>query len=206
MKNFIRYAAIAAASAVVLTVALPSFAQSTHSYGTLERWLGKRDGIDRVVTLAPDTRSVNVVAGETVQFVERRTGQNFVYDFSNERRSYDLGALAPTGMFGAGKVMVHVFAASPAGSNVLGRLGDSGIYNRVITITPTTRWINVAQTELVKIVDAQTGQSFVWNFDGRWDWGRMDLSDVVPPGILSREHVMAYVADQPARDDTCCRH
>ena len=147
---------------------------------------------------------MNVVAGETVQFIERRTGQNFVWDFS-ERRSYDLGTLAPTGMFGAATVMVHVFAASPAGSNILGRLGDPGVYNRVITITPTTRWINVAQTELVKIVDAKTGQSFVWNFDGRWDWGRMDLSEVVPPGMLSREHVIAYVADQPARDDRCCR-
>ena len=205
MKKVIHCLATAAALVSLTAVALPSSAQATHSYGTLERWLGKRDGIDRVVTIAPDTRSVNVVAGETVQFVERRTGQNFVYDFPNERRSFDLGALAPTGMFGAGKVMVHVFAASPAGSNIIGRLGDSGIYNRVITITPTTRWINVAQTELVKIVDAQTGQSFVWNFDGRWDWGRMDLSDVVPPGILSRQHVMAYVADQPARDDPCCR-
>ena len=200
MKNTARYGAIATLYALAFTFALPSIAQSPYGSVIYSSW-GKRDVIGRVIQIAPDTRSVNVVAGETVQFIDRKTGANFVHDFSNERRTYDLNALAPPGVLGGQNVKVHVFAASRHGSGILGYLGDPTIYNRVITITPRTRWINVAEPELVKIVDAQTGNSFVWNFDVRWQWGKMDLSDVTPPGLLSREHVIAYLQDKPEHDN-----
>jgi len=72
-----------------------------------------------------------------------------------------------------------------------GELGVADVYNRTITITPETRWVNVSQGEDVKFVDTATGQSFVWNFDTTNPM--FDLATVAPPGALGGQHVTAYV-------------
>src|SRR5262245_22294849 len=87
MKSIFRYAVILAASMGVTLFQLPSYAQQNPRITIFGHHIGQRRGIDRVIVVTPDTRSVNVVAGETVEFIERRTGSNFIYDFPNERRS-----------------------------------------------------------------------------------------------------------------------
>ena len=74
-----------------------------------------------------------------------------------------------------------------------GEMGMPDIYNRVITITPQTKWVNVNQGEDVKFVDTATGQSFVWNFDTTNPV--FDLATVAPAGALGDQHVMAYVQE-----------
>src|SRR5258705_8341423 len=71
-----------------------------------------------------------------------------------------------------------------------GELGIADVYNRVITITPETKWVNVNQGEDVKFVDVATGQSFVWNFDTTNPM--FDLATVAPSGALGGQHVIAY--------------
>jgi Heavy-metal resistance protein CzcE len=62
---------------------------------------------------------------------------------------------------------------------------------RVITIKPDTKWVNVRENEVVKFVDAASGKSFVWDFDTGRDVA-FDLSKV-EPAILGGHHVAAYV-------------
>ena len=62
-------------------------------------------------------------------------------------------------------------------------------YDRVITITPQTKSVNVNQGESVKFVDTATGLSFVWRVDT--NNFEVDLAKVAPVGI--GRNVKAYV-------------
>ena len=73
----------------------------------------------------------------------------------------------------------------------LGSLGDDKVFERVITISPNARWVNVNRDEIIKFIDAASGKSFVWNFKTPAD--KFDLSKVAPAGILSGRQVIAYV-------------
>ena len=46
-----------------------------------------------------------------------------------------------------------------------GSQGDEQSYDRVITIKPEAKAVNVTSGETVKFVDAASGKSFVWRFD-----------------------------------------
>ena len=81
-------------------------------------------------------------------------------------------------------------AASAVGYNPsldFGDQGSPGVYNRVINISPQTKWVNVSEGELVKFVDTANGQSFVWNFDT--DSSPFDLAKVAPAGVLNGQQV-----------------
>ena len=96
----------------------------------------------------------------------------------------------------AGFVTVVTFAsgASAAGYSLdqdLGSPGNDNVYERMITISPNTKWVNVNRDETIKFVDASSGKSFVWNFKTPAD--RFDLSKVAPPGILSGRQIVAYL-------------
>ena len=73
----------------------------------------------------------------------------------------------------------------------LGRPGQDNIFERVITISPTAKWVNVNRDETIKFIDAASGKSFVWYF--KTPAMRFDLAKVAPAGILSGRHVVAYV-------------
>jgi hypothetical protein len=75
----------------------------------------------------------------------------------------------------------------------MGSLGNDNIYERVITISPNAKWVNVNRYESVKFIDASSGKSFVWQFSTRAT--RFDLSKVAPAGILSGRRIDAYIGD-----------
>src|SRR5687768_8355140 len=128
MKNIVRSAALAAVYGIATAVAVPAAGSGISD--TFQR-SSQRERYDRIIMVGPQTRSVNIVAGDTVQFIERQTGQSFVHVFNTNLASYELRALAPAGMFTNQPVMVHVFSPSHHGSGIIGRLGDPNVYNRV---------------------------------------------------------------------------
>ena len=65
------------------------------------------------------------------------------------------------------------------------------VYNRIITITPNTKWVNVHNGERVKFVDTGSGQSFIWNVD-TFEY-RLDLATVAPDRVLNGRRVLAYI-------------
>ena len=73
----------------------------------------------------------------------------------------------------------------------LGSLAPDNVFNRVITISPNTKWVNVNRDESVKFVDATSGKSFVWQFNTPAQ--KFDLSKVAPSGILSGRQIDVYV-------------
>ena len=77
----------------------------------------------------------------------------------------------------------------------IGEPGDSNSFDRVITIAPNAKWVNVTRGETIKFVDASSGQSFVWRFDTP-NWTMVDLGAVAPDSLGGR-HVSAYVANSP---------
>ena len=92
-------------------------------------------------------------------------------------------------------------AACAAGNPMfVGEPGDEASAERVITIKPDAKWVNVTEDETVKFVDAATGKSFVWRFDT----GRptvFDLAAVAPADVLGGHHLAAYVAQSRFDND-----
>jgi hypothetical protein len=92
-------------------------------------------------------------------------------------------------------------AAEAAGTPLfVGDPGDEASVQRVITIKPDAKWVNVTEDETVKFVDAATGKSFVWHFDT----GRatvFDLATVAPADVLGGHHLAAYVAQSRFDND-----
>jgi len=78
-----------------------------------------------------------------------------------------------------------------------GSQGRDARYDRVITIAPDAKWVNVNHGETIKLVVAPSGKSFVWRFDT--PAMVFDLSKVAPSGILSGRRIDAYV--QPLKMD-----
>ena len=99
-----------------------------------------------------------------------------------------------TAIVGFVAALTFVSAATAAGYALdqdLGSPGNENIYERVITIAPNAKWVNVNRDETIKFVDASSGRSFVWNFKTPAD--RFDLNKVAPPGVLSGRQVVVYV-------------
>lgn len=70
------------------------------------------------------------------------------------------------------------------------------VYNRIITISPNTKWVNVHYGESVKFVDTGSGLSFIWNVDS--SEYRLDLATVAPDRALNGRRILAYI--QPKCD------
>ena len=102
--------------------------------------------------------------------------------------------LTGTAVVGLVATLTFVSGASAAGYSPeldLGSLGSDNVFERVITISPNAKWVNVNRDESIKFIDAASGKSFVWNFNTRAN--RIDLSKVAPSGILSGRQIDAYV-------------
>jgi Heavy-metal resistance protein CzcE len=97
---------------------------------------------------------------------------------------------------------IYISTASAMGIPVdrdFGSVSEEKYANRVITIAPDAKWVNVTQDEIIKFVDAATGKSFAWTFDTIVRV--FDLGSVAPDGILSGHHVDAYVAVNPRKSN-----
>lgn len=78
--------------------------------------------------------------------------------------------------------------------------GSDQSYDKIVTIKPDAKWVNVTSGESVKFVDVTTGRSFVWRFDMR-NFAVFDIVAVAPPGVLSHEHLAVYVAQDIRETD-----
>jgi len=79
------------------------------------------------------------------------------------------------------------------------RYGDASIpreSSRTIVVGPNTRWINVAQDEVVKIVTG--GQEFTWQFGGMDD--RVSLKQIAPAEFAVKD-IFVYVAQEMSSSD-----
>ncbi len=102
--------------------------------------------------------------------------------------------LSGTAIVGLVAALTFASGAAAAGYSLdqdLGSLGSDNVFNRVITISPNARWVNVNRHEIVKFIDAASGKSFVWYFNTPAP--KFDLSKVAPSGILAGRRVDAYV-------------
>ena len=86
-------------------------------------------------------------------------------------------------------------AAGDAGNQDFGSQGQDGNFDRVITIAPGAKWVNVTRDETIKFVDAASGKSFVWRFDTLANV--FDLGRVAPTGFLGERHIDVYVGFNP---------
>ena len=95
--------------------------------------------------------------------------------------------------------MVASMAASAAvPTKLFGDLATPEQAQRTIVITPTTRYVNVTEGDVVRFV--ADGKTFAWNFDSPPDVSSFDLSRVAPAGALDHP-VTAYVARNQYLDD-----
>jgi Heavy-metal resistance protein CzcE len=81
-----------------------------------------------------------------------------------------------------------------------GEPGDALSANRVITIKPNAKWVNVSSGETVKFVDVASGKSFVWQFDMPGSTA-FDLVAVAPQGVLAEKHLTVFVAQGAGNAD-----
>lgn len=104
----------------------------------------------------------------------------------------------------SGLAALAIFASAPLCAAELplfhGVPGSDQSYDKVVTIKPDAKWVNVTSGESVKFVDVTTGRSFVWRFDMR-NFVVFDLVAVAPPGVLSHEHLTVYVAQDIRETD-----
>ena len=83
-------------------------------------------------------------------------------------------------------------AAEYSPNNDPGTPGQDNIYNRVISIQPHTRHVNVSGDEIIKFVDSATGKSFVWHFNTAAD--TINLSKIAPAGTFAGRNIVIYRA------------
>lgn len=87
-------------------------------------------------------------------------------------------------------------SADPSGhASYLGTRADAVAFAREIVINAQTRWINVESGEIVKLVDASSGQSVVWRFD-TLSWAVGKLGDIAP-ALAGGRNITLYIAESP---------
>jgi hypothetical protein len=94
-------------------------------------------------------------------------------------------------------VMLSLPAVSSMAEARLDLLGDPApptAAQRTITITPSTKYVNVEGGEIVRFVVG--GQTFAWNFDTASSVMAFDLNRIAPPGALDHK-VTAYISPNP---------
>jgi len=95
-------------------------------------------------------------------------------------------------------MMASMGASAAIPAKLLGDLATPEQAQRTIVITPTTKYINVTEGDVVEFV--ANGKTFAWNFDSPPDVSSFELNRVAPAGALDH-HVTAYVARNPYLDD-----
>ena len=85
-------------------------------------------------------------------------------------------------------------AATPDPKGWYGTPVTQGRADRVVQITPTTRFVNVDENQVVRFVVAGRNESFMWQFNG----GRsvIPLAAIAPDGSVTQA-VNVYVAPDP---------
>ena len=106
---------------------------------------------------------------------------------------------AAAAVFAAGLATGSSSFSITLGGMEVGELGSSSNFQKVITIGPNTKWVNVKQGDNVKFVDQQSGQSFVWSFQMHGAQ-HFDLSAVAPADMLTGQRIEAYVDEKKASD------
>ena len=104
------------------------------------------------------------------------------------------GVFSVTGIFGPAAMLTLTSGASAVGYSSdqdLGSPSPDNIYERVITISPNAKWVNVNRDETVKFIDVSSGKSFVGHF--KTPLMKFDLTKVAPAGILAGRRIDAYV-------------
>lgn len=87
------------------------------------------------------------------------------------------------------------FAATSTPTKLLGDAAPvTAAADRVIHITPDTKYINVVGGQTVNF--DVNGQKFAWNFNGAEPVSSFDLNRVAPAGVLDHK-VTAYVSTNP---------
>jgi hypothetical protein len=92
MKSFIRYGTAAAALAAALTMAPAAYSAD-----------------NEMVKITPDTKTVGVMRGDDVTFVDAQTGKSFTKTFEYAHPGTDLSQFAPAGALGGQQVKVYVW-------------------------------------------------------------------------------------------------
>jgi hypothetical protein len=95
-----------------------------------------------------------------------------------------------------GAAQAHVQAQELHASNaVYGQPETAGVAGREITITPTTKWVNVKNGENVRF--AVAGKVFTWHFDTFRESDSFALSAITPHGLVAPQ-IQVYVSPNPA--------
>ena len=80
-------------------------------------------------------------------------------------------------------------------ANRNGEASDRITANRTVVIGPNTRWVNVAQDEVVTFVSGR--EQFSWHFDGTAP--RVSLQQIAPSSFNQSRDVYVYVASGISR-------
>jgi hypothetical protein len=102
--------------------------------------------------------------------------------------------LAAVSLVAALTISVAASAAGYSRTEDFGAPGRDDFIDRVVTIAPDAKWVNVTQNETIKFVDVSSGKSFVWRFDAT---KRFDLTRVSPSGVLDGRHIEVFVNPDP---------
>lgn len=84
-------------------------------------------------------------------------------------------------------------ASAMTNADYYGEATNPAAAARTIVVGPGTRWVNVDQGEIVKIV--VNGQEFAWDFDGTLP--TFNLKQIAPQGFIVKD-VTVYVASSRA--------
>ena len=79
-------------------------------------------------------------------------------------------------------------------TDLLGAPVTASPVQRVVAITPATRWVNVTSGETVRFVVGT--RSFAWSFQSGPTVSKFDLNLIAPAGLLDHP-VSVYVAADP---------
>jgi len=94
-------------------------------------------------------------------------------------------------VLGVAGMVAGVAAGAAVPTKLLGEPVAPDRAQRTIVITPTTRYVNVTEGDVVKFV--ADGTAFGWNFDSPPELGSFELNRVAPAGALDHR-VTVYVA------------
>ena len=94
-----------------------------------------------------------------------------------------------------GLVAAPLTYAQTSSTILLGSAASTDSAARTITLTATSRWINVMQGESVRFISGTT--EFAWRFDG-FGGRSFDLRQVAPAGALAQP-ITVYIAASPGR-------
>ena len=98
-------------------------------------------------------------------------------------------SLAAFALFGA------VSAQAAESTALMGTMVDASQATRTITISPSTKYVNVKEDDTVRFV--VNDKAFGYRFDGVNQGGSIDLQQVAPQGMLDHT-VTAYIAVNPS--------